>query len=339
MSLEECFFDGHEKAFEFFGGIPEVIRYDNLTSAVQKVLSGRERMENERFVAFRSHYGFTSSFCTPGIDGAHEKGGIEGEVKRARRRYFVPLPHGQTLGEINDKLHLKVDNDDKTRHISYRRTTVHTDFTEEKKHLMRLVGEPFGCAKILFPKVDAKSRISVRSCHYSVPVSLIGKSVEVALSASDLVVVHKGKVVARHDRLIHRGDSSLILDHYLEAFTRKPGAFASALPLDQAKKNGTFWAEHASFLAAATQMYGERDGVFEMISVLLIGRKLPKVAVVAGINAALEMNSPKASYVEIKAREYLEPDAPVPLSKCPEVTSEIVDLGQYDQLLGSKLAS
>jgi transposase len=87
-------------------------------------------------VAFRSHYGFTSSFCTPGIEGAHEKGGIEGEVKRARRQYFVPLVYGQTLGEINDKLHLKVDNDDKTRHISYHRTTVHTDFIEEKKHLM-----------------------------------------------------------------------------------------------------------------------------------------------------------------------------------------------------------
>lgn len=173
---QECFFDGHEKAFEFFGGVPEVLRYDNLTSAVQKVLSGNERMENERFVAFRSHYGFTSSFCSPGIDGAHEKGGIEGEVKRARRRYFVPLPHGTTLGEINDKIHARVDKDDETRHISYRRTTVQNDFLEEKKHLMKLVSEPFGSAKILFAKVDSKSRISVRSCHYSVPVSIIGKS-------------------------------------------------------------------------------------------------------------------------------------------------------------------
>jgi hypothetical protein len=131
----------------------------------------------------------------------------------------------------------------------------------------------------------------------------------------------------------------LTLDHYLEAFTRKPGAFASAVPLDQAKKNGTFWAEHASFLAAATSAYGECNGVFEMISVLLIGRRLPKVDVVAGINCALEMNSPKASYVEIKARQFLESDIPVSLSKCPEVTSEIVDLGQYDQLLMGQVAS
>ncbi|EQD80211.1 IstA2, partial [mine drainage metagenome] len=105
---QECFFDGHEKAFLAFGGIPGTIRYDNLTSAVTKVLIGRDRLENERFVAFRSHYGFAASYCTPGIDGAHEKGGIEGEVKRARRRYLVPIPKGSTLTEINDKIHERV---------------------------------------------------------------------------------------------------------------------------------------------------------------------------------------------------------------------------------------
>lgn len=162
---------------------------------------------------------------------------------------------------------------------------------------------------------------------------------EVALSASDLVIVHKGKVVARHNRLIHKGDSSLVGDHYLEAFNRKPGAFASAVPLDQAKKNGTFRVEHANFLAAATAMYGERDGVFEMISVLVLGRKLPKDAIAAGINAALDMKSPKASHVEIKARQYLEPTVSVPLPDCPKVTSDVVNLGDYDQLLAGQAAS
>lgn len=100
---QECFFDGHEKAFEAFGGVPGTIRYDNLSSAVQKVLIARERVENERFVAFRSHWEFISSFCTPGIEGAHEKGGIEGEIKRARRSYFVPVLRGATMAEITDQ--------------------------------------------------------------------------------------------------------------------------------------------------------------------------------------------------------------------------------------------
>ena len=54
------------------------IRYDNLKAAVTRVLLGRERLENPRFVALRSHYGFDSFYCLPGMDGSHEKGGVEG---------------------------------------------------------------------------------------------------------------------------------------------------------------------------------------------------------------------------------------------------------------------
>ncbi|CAG4916318.1 hypothetical protein [Acidithrix sp. C25] len=82
----------------------------------------------------------------------------------------------------------------------------------------------------------------------------------------------------------------------------------------------------------------EGIGVLVRHSVLR-GMWVVKAAIVAGINCALEMNSPKASYVEIKAREYLEPKETVPLSKCPEVTNELVDLGQYEQLLMGQVAS
>ena len=84
---QESFLDGHARAFEALGGVPTgMIRYDNLTPAVIRVALGRERLENPRFVAMRSHYGYDSFFCIPGIDGAHEKGGVEGEIGRFRRR-------------------------------------------------------------------------------------------------------------------------------------------------------------------------------------------------------------------------------------------------------------
>lgn len=79
-------------AFEHFGGVPARIRYDNLKDAVTRILVGRDRVENERFVALRSHYGFDSFFCEPGVKGAHEKGGVEGEVGRFRRAHLVPVP-------------------------------------------------------------------------------------------------------------------------------------------------------------------------------------------------------------------------------------------------------
>jgi len=77
---QEAFFEGHVLAFAHFGSVPALVRYDNLKAAVAKVLFGRDREENERFVALQSHYRFDSFYCLPGIAGAHEKGGVEGEV-------------------------------------------------------------------------------------------------------------------------------------------------------------------------------------------------------------------------------------------------------------------
>jgi len=74
--------EGHVAAFEELGGVPTLqIKYDNLGQAVKKVFGpSRRREENDRWVLFRSHYGFDPFYCEPGIDGAHEKGGVEGEV-------------------------------------------------------------------------------------------------------------------------------------------------------------------------------------------------------------------------------------------------------------------
>ena len=99
---QEAFLEGHVLAFAYFGGVPGRIRYDNLKPAVVRVLKGRDRTESERFTALRSHYGFDSFFCRPGIDGAHEKGGVEGEIGRFRRRHLVPVPTVASLAELNE---------------------------------------------------------------------------------------------------------------------------------------------------------------------------------------------------------------------------------------------
>ena len=63
---QESFLDGHVRAFEALGGVPVgMIRYDNLTPAVIRVALGRDRLENPRFVALRSHYGYDSFFSHP----------------------------------------------------------------------------------------------------------------------------------------------------------------------------------------------------------------------------------------------------------------------------------
>lgn len=74
VCTQQAFLEAHVAAFEFFGGtFCGVIRYDNLKSAVAKVLRGRRREESDRFVALRSHYLYESSFTRRGKEGAHEK--------------------------------------------------------------------------------------------------------------------------------------------------------------------------------------------------------------------------------------------------------------------------
>jgi len=89
---QEAFLEGHVAAFEVLDGVPfDKIRYDNLRSAVHRVLFGRNRAESGRWLSFRAHYGFDAFYCIPGKEGAHEKGGVEGDGGRFRRTHLVPV--------------------------------------------------------------------------------------------------------------------------------------------------------------------------------------------------------------------------------------------------------
>jgi transposase len=71
---QEALLEGHVTAFAETGGVPRAhIRYDNLTPAVAKVMKGRNRKENARWLSFRSWYGYEAFYCEPGLGGAHEK--------------------------------------------------------------------------------------------------------------------------------------------------------------------------------------------------------------------------------------------------------------------------
>jgi len=99
---QEAFFYGHVRAFEFFGGVPHRLSYDNLTAAVKPLVLGHVREEQRAFIAFRSHYLFDSHFCTPAQ--GHEKGGVEGSVGFSRRNYLVPMPRVSSFEELNQQL-------------------------------------------------------------------------------------------------------------------------------------------------------------------------------------------------------------------------------------------
>ncbi|HEY9264085.1 MAG TPA: IS21 family transposase, partial [Mycobacterium sp.] len=200
---QEAFLEGHLLAFEYFGGVPGRIRYDNLKPAVIRVLKGRDRTESERFTALRSHYGFDSFFCRPGIDGAHEKGGVEGEIGRFRRRHLVPVPRVDSLAELNDLI-AAADLLDDDRVITGRPITIGAAFAAETPMLMGLPTEPFDCTRLLHARVDNRSRVSVRQCFYSVPARYAGRRLPVRLAARTVEIYEGPRLVASHERAVGR---------------------------------------------------------------------------------------------------------------------------------------
>jgi hypothetical protein len=198
-------------------------------------------------VRFRSHYGFDAFYCLPGVQGAHEKGGVEGEVGRFRRNHLVPVPVVDTLDQLNTRIE-DIDAAEDARRIGSRARTIGADFAVEAALLRPLPVEDFEAGLWLTPRVDRFARVTVRCAHYSVLVRLIGRQVRVRLSASDVVVFDGRVEVARHPRSVRSGSQSLLLDHYLEVLAHKPGALAGATALAQARQDGTFTSAHEALL-------------------------------------------------------------------------------------------
>ena len=317
---QEAFLEGHVAAFEVIGGVPaRQVRYDNLSPAVAKVLAGRNRAETQRWLSFRAFYGFEAFYCLPGAEGAHEKGGIEGEIGRFRRRWFVPVPRAASLAELNAAL-AEADAAEDARHVAGRAVTVGADFAAERGRLLPLPAEPFDTATVIWPRADRYARVSVGKCRYSVPARLIGSRVRVMLSANELRVFDGSKLAAVHPRLIAAGDERLELDHYLEILVRKPGALPGSAALAQARTAGAFTSAHEAFWAAARARHGDAAGTRALIEVLLLHRRMPAGQVTAGIAAALAAGSCSPDVVAVEARKHTASPEPAGEPAWPAIT-------------------
>jgi len=182
---------------------------------------------------------------------------------------------------------------------------------------------------------------SVSGSYYSVPARYAGRRLEVRLGATKVVVVDGARVVvASHARSLHKGTEDLVLDHYLEVLTRKPGALAGATALVAARTSGAFTDAHQRFWDAARRQLGDGPGTRALVGVLLLHRSLPAGAVVAGIDAALALGSVDADLVAVEARRsMLTGLAPIPVALPPTaggiaaIERPTPSLAGYDKLL------
>lgn len=351
---QEAFFEGHEHAFRVLGGVPfGQVRYDNLKSAVAQVLGfSRARVETDRWTAFRSHWGIDAFYCQPGITGAHEKGGVEGQIGWFRRNHLVPVPDIPSVQALNALID-QWDEQDESRRIGGRARTVGEYWETERPLLKPLPEEPFETGLWLTPRVDRFSQVPVRTNRYSVPVRLIGRRVRVLLNASDLVIYDGRTEAARHERLPGKSGTRLDLDHYLEALVRKPGALPGSTALEQARACGKFTPVHDAWWAQARKAHGDADGTRALVEVLLLHRHMTHEHVVAGLAAALRAGAVTADAVALEARRAAEDTAPAPavprndgegppavasltarrLEKLPDDARPLPSVAAYDQLL------
>ena len=169
---QEMFFDGHMHAFEYFGGVfPELV-YDNLSLSVRRILRGKQRIEQERFVSFRSYYTYRARFCTPGQ--GREKGGVEGHIGYARRNFLVPVPEVADFPELNERL-LERFQAQGRRRIRGREDARSIDerFEAERGRLLPLPETPFENTKILRVRHHYQT-VNVDRNRYSVPGAYVG---------------------------------------------------------------------------------------------------------------------------------------------------------------------
>ncbi|MGE5695293.1 MAG: Mu transposase domain-containing protein, partial [Candidatus Sericytochromatia bacterium] len=315
------------------GGVPARVRYDNLKPAVVRVLKGRDRAESERFTALRSHYGFDSFFCRPGIQGAHEKGGVEGEIGRFRRTHLVPVPRVASMTALNELI-ATGDRLDDDRVITGRPVTIGDAFATEATALTSLPPEAFDPARLLQARVDNRARVSVRQCFYSVPARYAGRRLAVRLAART-VEIHDGPtMIARHERAVGRYVEVLTLDHYLEVLKTKPGGLPGATALAQAKARGAFTAAHQAYWDAARAARGDSAGTRALIEILLAHRTMTATTLTTAMDRAVASGCLDPELVLIDARRDLTHVAPViPIGALARYDRPTPTLADYDQLL------
>jgi transposase len=265
---QQAFLEGHEHAFAYFDGVFRTLRYDNLSSAVKKILRGRQRLETERIIAFRSHWGFRSEYCTPA--SGHEKGGVEGELGWFRRNWLVPVPEASDLASLNEQL-LKACALGRERTIIGRSITVGEAARLEQPYLLPLAEEHFPVDEILYPLVvDGKGCVKVKTNWYSTPL-WPGLRVTARVWPSLIEVEHDGKCMARHQRSYGRGNQILNLEHYLDVLEKKPGAMQGSTPLMQWRQAGRWPASMDQIWRKLEERHGRSRGTKEMIALVRAG--------------------------------------------------------------------
>src|SRR5208283_5189887 len=324
----EMVLDAHIQAMEFFGGACCKGIYDNLKTVVTKIMLGKERTFNKRFLNLASHYLFEPVACTPAA--GWEKGQVENQVKFVRQRFFVPRPKFANIDELNQWLRDKCQTIAAGHeHPEFKDGTVAEYFEKEKGHLVAL-STMFDGYKEIPAHVGSTALVSYDRNRYSANASAVGKAVMIRAYANRIVIVDDGNVIGEHARQFAR--DKVIYDpwHYIEVLQRKPGALRNGAPF----KN---W-ELPQPLTEIRQILSKHsDGDRQFVGILGVVSIYGLDAVASACSVSITSGAISRDVVlNILSRTHDDPEVPEcdMLSNLPElITPPVANCSRYDNLL------
>jgi len=224
---KECLCEGLIQIFEFIGGVPMRILFDNMSSAVVHIEEHGNRKLTEMFMRFCMHHRFKAEFCNP--DSPNEKGNVENKVGYIRRNYLLPPPEIKDLEKFNADLLEKCMADLKREHY-VNKEKISDLFAMEREALIPLPREQFRVFTLEKVKTDKYSFIQYDNNRYSTSPEYAKCEMWVEIGAYELRILNgKYEHIVTHERKYGRGSQpSINFENYIGELSRKPRAFLSS---------------------------------------------------------------------------------------------------------------
>jgi transposase len=276
----EAFCTGHRVSFEFFGGVPRSILYDNTKLAVARILGDGTRQRTRIFSELQSHYLFAERFGRPGK--GNDKGKVEGLVGYARRNFLVPIPQVRSYAELNARLleHCRRRWNDRLRGHD---ETIGERLMRDRDAFLSLPQAPYDACEKRAARVNSLSLVRYRGNDYSVPTAYGHREVLVRGYVHEVVIACAAEEIARHPRSYEREDFVFNPLHYLALLERKIGALDQAAPLA-----GWELPEEFATLRRLLEARMGKPGKREFVQVLRLLEVFRPDDVLAAVRAALE---------------------------------------------------
>jgi transposase len=275
----EAFCEGHNVGFEFFGGVPRSILYDNLKLAVARILGDGRRLRTRVFSELQSHYLFADRFGRPGK--GNDKGKVEGLVGYARRNFMVPIPHAVSFAELNERL-LEFCRRRLNDRLRGHDETIGERLVRDRAALLPLPPVPYEACEKKAARVSSLSLVRYRGNDYSVPTAYGHREVLVRGYVHEVVIACAAEEIARHPRSYEHEDFIFNPLHYLALLERKIGALDQAAPL-------AGWALPAEFATLRRLLEARmgKPGKREFVQVLRLMEVFRPDDVLAGVREAI----------------------------------------------------